>query len=341
MDSVVTLTPTQINKLLEQVRVAILSRRYSIRTEQTYLQWIRQFLRMNGNRPPICCGKAEVTRFLSHLAGERRLAPSTQNQALYSILFLYRNVLKQPYEWLEDLDRARQPVRIPTVFSKAEANAILQQLEGSKWLMAGLLYGSGLRLMECLYLRVKDILFPQQQIAVRDAQGRQDRISLLPKLLIHPLRRHLNKVKMLHDQDLQDGFGAVDSPHAPQDHRSALTKAWIWQYVFPSSKRSYDRRFQTFRRLHAHEAVLQRAVKEAIRAAGITKPGSCQTLRHSFAVHMLESGCDIRTVQELLGHKDVNTTMIYTRIFNQSKQKVRSPIDDLDWIVDGDQRFQR
>jgi len=320
----------RIEELLRQIRKQCRLRHYSVRTEESYIRWINQFLVFTSMRNPAGTGKAEITAFLTHLAGTKTLAPSTQNQALSSLVFLYRTVLKGTFPWLDDLHRAKRNIHIPTIFSKAEVKAVLQQLEGTKWIMANLLYGSGLRLMECLNLRIRDIHFPQKQIDARDGKGRKDRTTLLPELLIFPLQRHLDRIQALHQQDLRDGFGAVDYPHGSPDHPSPLTKSWHWQYVFPSSKRSYDPDFQTFRRFHAHEAVLQRAIKDAIRAAALTKPGSCQTLRHSFAVHMLESGYNARVVQELLGHKNINTTMIYTQISNRTDRSVRSPIDELE-----------
>ena len=274
-------------------------------------------------------GKSEVSQFLTHLAVNRKVAASTQNQALSALLFLYSHVLDQPFDWLEDVERAKKPSRLPVVFTKEEARALLRQLDGSKWLMASLLYGSGLRLMECLRLRVKDIDFGYDQIVVRDGKGQKDRVTVLPQALKAPLERHLSKVKALHEKDLKEGFGEVYLPFALEKKYSRASREWGWQYVFPAARRSKDPRSEVIRRHHLDETVLQSAVKEAIRAAGITKPGSPHSFRHSFATHLLEAGYDIRTVQELLGHKDVTTTMIYTHVMNKGGKGVKSPLDGM------------
>ena len=260
---------------------------------------------------------------------DKNVAASTQNQALSAILFLYREILKQPLDWLDGVERAKKPLKLPVVFTKEEVRAVLLQLEGLKWLMASLLYGSGLRLMECVRLRVKDVDFGYNQIVVRNGKGNKDRVTVLPVSLKEPLQEHLAKVRALHNKDLREGFGRVYLPFALEKKYANANREWGWQYVFPSSKRSVDPRSGIVRRHHIAETVLQRAVKAAIRAAGITKPGSCHTFRHSFATHLLEAGYDIRTVQELLGHKDVSTTMIYTHVMNKGGQGVRSPIDVL------------
>lgn len=314
-------------KLLDLVRQEIRTRHYSIRTEEAYTQWIKQFIFFHGKRHPADLGEHEVTEFLSHLAVNRHISASTQNQALSAILFLYKQVLKQPLDWLDSITRAKRPQRLPVVFTRDEAQAILARLDGQSWLMASLLYGSGLRLMECLRLRVKDIDFGYQQITVRDGKGAKDRVTLLPESIIAPLQRHLAKVRAQHQQDLKQGYGAVYLPFALEKKYPSAGREWGWQYVFPAAKRSVDPRSGAVRRHHADEQMLQRTMKAAIRAAGISKAGSCHTFRHSFATHLLEDGYDIRTVQELLGHKDVSTTMIYTHVLNRGGKAVRSPLE--------------
>jgi integron integrase len=316
-----------VSKLLEQARDLIRLKHYSIRTEQAYLGWVRQYIIFHKKRHPSEMGSAEVSQFLTHLAVKRKVAASTQNQALSALLFLYSQVLQQPFDWLEDVQRAKKPSKLPVVFTKKEACAVLRHLDGSKWLMASLLYGSGLRLMECLRLRVKDVDFGYVQIVVRDGKGQKDRVTVLPEALKEPLRRHLEKVKALHQKDLQEGFGEVYLPSALEKKYPKASRDWGWQYVFPSTKRSIDPRSGVIRRHHIDETVLQTAVKEAIQATEIAKPGSPHTFRHSFATHLLEAGYDIRTVQELLGHKDVSTTMIYTHVMNKGGKGVRSPLD--------------
>ena len=274
-------------------------------------------------------GEAEVSKFLSHLAVEGKVSASTQNQALSALLFLYQEVLKQELDWINNVTRAKKPSHLPVVFTKEEAKAVLLRLEGTKWLMASLLYGAGLRLMECLGLRVKDIDFSYNQITVRDGKGGKDRLTMLPGSLKDPLKKHLEKVRILHEQDLKEGFGKVYLPFALAKKYPNAEREFAWQYLFPASNRSIDPRSGTERRHHIYETVLQKAVKAAVRAAGINKPASCHTFRHSFATHLLEDGYDIRTVQELLGHKDVSTTMIYTHVLNKGGKGVRSPLDGL------------
>lgn len=316
-------------KLLDQVRELIRIRHYSIRTEQAYLQWIKRFILFHGKRHPREMGAEELTRFLSHLAIRRHVSASTQNQALNAILFLYRDVLKVQLPWLDDVQRAKKPQHLPVVFTREEVRALLAQLDGTLWLMAMLTYGAGLRLLECLRLRVKDVDFEYRQILIRDAKGHKDRITMLPKTLIEPLRTHLLKVKQLHESDLHAGYGNVHLPFALATKYPSADREWGWQYVFPSSRRSMDPRSGVERRHHAPEDALQRAIKRAIRKANIVKPGCVHTLRHSFATHLLESGYDIRTVQELLGHADVKTTMIYTHVLNRGGRGVVSPADGL------------
>ncbi len=314
-------------RLLDQVREVIRIRHYSIRTEEAYVQWIRRFMLFHGKRHPREMGASELAAFLSDLAVQHNVAASTQNQALHAILFLYRDVLKIDLPWLNEVQRAKKPQRLPVVFTREEVKALLAQLEGTVWLMAMLTYGSGLRLLECLRLRVKDVDFQYKQSLVRDAKGQKDRVTMLPNSLIDPMRTHLAKVRHLHELDLREGFGRVYLPHALAAKYRSADREWAWQYVFPSSRRSIDPRSGAERRHHAPEDALQRAVKQAIRKANIIKPGSVHTLRHSFATHLLESGYDIRTVQELLGHADVKTTMIYTHVLNRGGRGVISPID--------------
>ena len=314
-------------KLLDQVRDAIRVKHYSYRTEEAYVYWAKAYILFHHKRHPKQMGEREISQFLTHLAVDKNVAASTQNQALSALLFLYREVLRRPLDERIQAKRAKRPARLPVVFSKEEVRAILAQLEGTPWLMASLLYGSGLRLMECLRLRVKDVDFGYEQLVVRDGKGHKDRVTPLAHALNEPLRRHLSRVKTLHEQDLKEGFGQVYLPFALARKYPNADHAWGWQYVFPSSKRSTDPRSDELRRHHLSESVLQRAVKGALRQTGITKQGSCHTSRHSFATHLLEAGYDIRTVQELLGHKDVSTTMTYTHVTRKGGQGVRSPLD--------------
>ena len=269
----------------------------------------------------------EVTAFLNHLASDRQVASSTQNQALSAILFLYKEVIATPLDWLEGLDRAKRPARVPTVLSVPEVARLLSHLEGSKWLMASLLYGAGLRLRECLKLRVKDVDFEYRQIVVRNGKGAKDRVTMLPQNSVAPLRQHLVRVRALHDADLAAGYGNVELPDAIGRKYPRAACDWGWEFVFPAYRYSTDPRSGEVRRHHVYDDVLVRAVKQAARAAGIAKHVSCHTLRHSFATHLLESGYDIRTVQELLGHADVSTTMIYTHVLNKGGRGVTSPLD--------------
>jgi integron integrase len=316
-----------MSQLLNQTRNLIRLRHYSIRTEEAYLRWIKEFILFHNKRHPAEMAEAEVTQFLSHLATDRNVAASTQNQALSALLFLYRDVLKQPLDWLDQVERAKKPSRLPVVLTRQEVHSVLLHLEGTRWLIASLLYGAGLRLMECLRLRVKDIDFGYNQIIVRDGKGAKDRITVLPASLKEPLQKHLIKVKVLHEQDLREGFGRVYLPHALEKKYRNANIELGWQYLFPASRRSEDPRSQIVRRHHLSEAAVQKAVYGAMRKAGISKPASCHTLRHSFATHLLEDGYDIRTVQELLGHKDVSTTMIYTHVLNRGGKGILSPLD--------------
>jgi len=319
-------------KLLDQVRDVIRRKHYSIRTEQTYTEWIRRFILFHGKRHPSEMGESEVTSFLTSLAREGNVAASTQNQALSALLFLYKEVLKQQIGWLDNVERAKKPARLPVVLTRDEVHKIFAHLHGMHRLMAGLLYGSGLRLMECVRLRVKDIDFGYLRITVRDGKGAKDRVTMLPTNLAAPLERHLRKVRIQHEEDLEAGFGSVYLPTALERKLPNAQKEWCWQYVFPSVRLSLDPRAKgdrepVKRRHHVEEGALQIAVKKAVRAADVNKAASCHTLRHSFATHLLENGYDIRTVQELLGHKDVSTTMIYTHVLNRPGIGVRSPLD--------------
>lgn len=314
-------------KLLEQTRDLIRLRHYSRRTEETYLRWIREYILFHQKRHPLEMGQREMSEFLTSLVSTRNVAASTQNQALSALLFLYREVLQQEMDWNGDFVRARKSERLPVVFTRSEARAVLSHLTGSRWLMAALMYGSGLRLMECLRLRVKDIEPEPRQIIVRDGKGGKDRVTPLPASCVQPLTDHLEKVRELHQQDIRDGFGRVWLPFALDKKYPNADQEWGWQYVFPAAKLSTDPRSGIMRRHHLDERAIQRAVRQAIRDAGINKPGSCHTFRHSFATHLLESGYDIRTIQELLGHSDISTTMIYTHVLNKGGKGVRSPLD--------------
>ena len=314
-------------KLLDQMREVMRLKHLSYRTEKAYLSWVKRFILFHHKRHPKDMGAPEIRAFLSYLATHDNVAASTQNNALNALLFLYRSVLRQPFPDLEDLERAKRPRRLPTVLTHAEVQAVLAQLSGTPALMARLLYGSGLRLMECVRLRVKDVDFAYQQLIIRDAKGAQDRITMLPHTVHEPLQRHLAKVKVIHEEDLAAGYGEVYLPYAFARKDPHAATSWVWQYVFPAAGRSVDPRAGVERRHHVSETVLQKAVKHALRRAGIQKRASCHTLRHCFATHLLENGYDIRTVQELLGHKDVRTTMVYTHVLQRGGKAVRSPLD--------------
>ena len=319
--------PGKRKKLLDQTRDLLRLKHYSLRTEQSYCAWIIRFIRFHGLRHPSEMGAEEVAQFLTHLARVGNVAASTQNQALSAVLFLYQQVLKQEVGWIEQVERAKKPKRVPVVLTRDEVHKIFEHIQGTHRLMAGLLYGSGLRLMECVRLRVKDVDFAYARITVRDAKGGKDRVTMLPVNLAAPLERHLQRVKMLHEQDLEEGLGQVYLPHALDRKYPGAGRSWPWQFVFPSARISIDPRTRTRRRHHIHENLLQTAMKRAVRDSALSKPASCHTLRHSFATHLLENGYDIRTVQELLGHKDVSTTMIYTHVLNKPGLGVKSPLD--------------
>jgi integron integrase len=314
-------------RLLDQVRAALRRMHYAIRTEEAYIGWIRRFILFHQKRHPRELGAPEVEAFLSNLAVELQVAASTQNQALSALQFLYSEVLGQPLAPLRAA-QAKQPQRLPTVLTRAEARAVLDALAGTHQLMAKLLYGSGLRLMECVRLRVKDLDFAQRQLVVRSGKGNKDRVTPLPGSLVAPLREHLRRVQLTHAQDLRDGYGEVYLPYALERKYPGASREWIWQYVFPSESLSVDPRSGKQRRHHMDESGLQKAVKRAAQLAQVPKRVTCHTFRHSFATHLLEDGYDIRTVQELLGHSDVRTTMIYTHVLNRGGRGVRSPLDD-------------
>jgi integron integrase len=316
-----------MSKLLDQVRDCLRVKHYSYRTEQAYVDWIKRFIIFHGKRHPLQMGAREVSEFLTHLAVERTVAASTQNQALAALLFLYGDVLKQPLHRLNEVARAKRPEKLPVVLSRDEVHTLLNQLTGTHWLVASLLYGSGLRLLEALRLRVKDLDFHYRQIVVRDGKGAKDRITMLPLTLIQPLRNQLRKSREVHQADLREGFGAVHLPYALAKKYPNTERDWRWQFVFPAPRRSIDPRTGSPRRHHLSDDNMQKAVRAAVERTGIIKPASCHSLRHSFATHLLEAGYDIRTIQELLGHKDVSTTMIYTHVLNRGGKAVRSPLE--------------
>ena len=313
---------------LEHVRTIIRLKHLSLHTEDTYLSTIRRFIVFHGKRHPASLGPEAVRDYLTHLAVEEHVAASTQNVARNALLFLYREVLGIPLSPPEDVAPARRPARLPVVFTPDEVKQLLAHLSGTPLLMASLLYGSGLRLMECLRLRVKDMDFTMRQITIRDGKGQKDRVSMLPRTLDTPLREQLADARAVYQQDLAAGTANVFLPDALIRKYPNAPREWAWQWVFPAVRLSTDPRSGLIRRHHAGEETLQRAVKAAITKAGIAKHGSCHTLRHSFATHLIENGCDIRTVQELLGHSDVRTTMIYTHVLNRGGRGVSSPLDE-------------
>ena len=314
-------------KLLDQVSEVMRFKHYALRTETTYRAWIRRYILFHGKRHPREMGAPEVSRFLSDLAGRGRVAASTQNQAFNALLFLYREVLGQEFGPLQDVDRAKRPTRLPVVLTKTEADRVLAGMTGTFRLMATLLYGTGMRLMECVRLRVKDLDFEASQIVVREGKGFKDRVTILPESVKPVLQTHLERVKLLHQQDLSQGGGTVYLPYALERKYPNANREWGWQYVFPAASLSRDPRSKAVQRHHVNEQGLQRAVKDAVRLAGIHKPASCHSLRHSFATRLLENGYDIRTVQEILGHANVATTQIYTHVMEKPGLGVRSPVD--------------
>jgi integron integrase len=317
----------QAPRLLDQVREAIRVRHYSYRTEQSYVGWIRRFILFHGKRHPAQMGAPELEAWLSHLAQERNVAAATQSQALAAVLFLYKQVLRIELPWLDGVVRANRPRRLPVVLAEREVRDVLSRLVGVNALIGGLLYGSGLRLMECLRLRVKDLGFDYSQITVREGKGAKDRTTVLPGSMKAPLRQHLDQVRLWHRQAMEQGFGGVELPQALDRKYPAAHLEWGWQFVFPASHPARDPRTGAWRRHHVHEAAVQRSVRQAARDAGIMKPVSPHTFRHSFATHLLEHGTDIRTLQELLGHSDVSTTQIYTHVMRKGAGGVLSPLD--------------
>ena len=320
-------TTTKSPKLLDQVRDKLRVKHYSIRTEQAYTGWIKRYILFHGKRHPKEMGAEEIEAFLTHLAVEGNVSASTQNLAKSSLLFLYREVLEIQLPWLENVTQAKAPKRLPVVLTVAEVQSVLGRMNGTYLLIASLLYGGGMRLMEAVRLRVKDVDFERREILVREGKGFKDRVTMLPEAVIAALQTHLVKVKALHAEDLAQGYGEVYLPFALDKKYPNAGREWAWQYVFPSKNLSVDPRSGKTRRHHLDEKGVQRAVKQAVRDAELTKPATPHTLRHSFATHLLQSGYDIRTVQELLGHSDVSTTMIYTHVLNKGGRGVVSPLD--------------
>ena len=316
-------------KLLDQVRERLRLKHYSIRTEHQYVQWARRFILFHQKRHPAEMGAAEVEAFLTYLAVKEQVAAATQNQALSALLFLYREVLGVNLPWLDSVVRAKRPARLPVVLTRREVAAVLDHMQGTHGLMARLLYGTGMRLMECMRLRVKDVDFERAEILIRDGKGGKDRVTMLPQTLLAPLQAHLLARRQLYEEDSALGMAGVYLPDALARKYPEAATNWGWQYVFVAGSYSVDPRSGEKRRHHMDEKLLQRAMKKAVLAAAIAKPATPHTLRHSFATHLLEGGYDIRTVQELLGHADVSTTMIYTHVLNKGGRGVASPLDSL------------
>ena len=316
----------QPKKLLDQVRDVLRMKHYSIRTENRYVSWIKRYILFHDKRHPKDMGAPEVEEFLTYLARKKKVSASTQNQAFSALLFLYREIIKVELQDIHAV-RAKRPEKLPVVLSENETKRLISAMTGTHKLMAMILYGSGLRLMECVRLRVKDVDFEMKQIVVRDGKGAKDRVTVMPETIKSELNEHLKRVKLLHQDDLSKGYGEVYLPYALERKYKNANRRWGWQYVFPSQRRSTDPRSGKIRRHHLNESGLQKAVKKAARLAKIHKPATCHTLRHSFATHLLQDGYDIRTVQELLGHRDVTTTMIYTHVLNRGGKAVQSPLD--------------
>jgi len=321
--------PGQKPKLLDRLREALRSHHYSRRTEQTYCHWVKRFIFFHNMRHPADMAEPEINAYLTNLAVKEKISASTQNQALSALLFLYRHVLDREIGDLGEVIRARKPRHLPVVMTREETRAVLSRLKGDKWLMASLMYGAGLRLMECLRLRVQDVDFARNEITVRDGKGAKDRVTMLPLSLNTPLQKHLQTVKDIHEKDLADRWGRVQMPYALDRKYPNASADWRWQWIFPQESRWRKRETGEQGRHHVHESIVQKAVKEAVAKAGLVKHVSCHTFRHSFATHLLQDGYDIRTIQELLGHKDVSTTMIYTHVLNRGGHGVRSPADSL------------
>ena len=313
-------------RLLDRVRETIRARHYSPRTEKAYVFWIKRFILFHDKRHPDEMGASEITTFLSKLATRDHVSASTQNQAFSALLFLYRAVLGRELEGIDGVVRAKRPIHLPLVLTRKEVTEILRHLQGTPWLMASLMYGSGLRVLESARLRVKDVEFSRSRLTVRDGKGRKDRVTLLSVSLAAPLQAHLERVKQQHARERRAGGGFVPLPHALDRKYPQAAGEWAWQWIFPAARRYRGLDGQVYRH-HLHESVVQRAFRQAVRAAGVPKPASCHTLRHSFATHLLEAGYDIRTIQELLGHSDVSTTMIYTHVLNRGPGGVQSPLD--------------
>ncbi len=316
-------------RLLDEVREILRIKNYSYRTEKSYIRWIYKFILFHQKRHPQDMAEPEITQFLSYLADNQKVAASTQNQALSAILFLYKMVLRKEIGFVQDIHWAKKPVRVPVVLTSDEAMKVLRLLEGKYRLAASLMYGSGLRLLECLRLRVQDVDFDYLQLTVRDGKGQKDRKTMLPAKMVNPLKEHLRQRKIMHDQDLASGCGSVKLPGALNRKYANAACDWRWQYVFPATSHFFDPLDKVHRRHHLHESAMQRAIRVAVRKSGMTKRATCHTLRHSFATHLLENGYGIRTVQELLGHEDLRTTMIYTHVLNRGGMGVKSPMDDL------------
>ena len=318
------LTPRELFAL---VRERVRFRHYSLRTERAYLHWIRRFISFHARRNPAEMGAAEVTAFLSMLATEGKVSAATQNQALAALLFLYKEALRIELPWLEGIPRAKRRQHVPTVLTRSEVSSLFEQMSGTLALMARLQYGTGMRLMECLRLRVKDVDLERREVAVRDGKGGKDRITMLPATMVEPVRRHLEAMRDVYERDRANAIAGVELPYALERKNPSAATSWPWFWLFPQRHLSADPRTGIRRRHHAYDQTLQRAIHVAAHRAGIAKPVSTHTLRHSFATHLMEAGYDIRTVQELLGHKDVSTTMIYTHVLNRGGRGVVSPLD--------------
>ena len=309
------------------MRDIIRRKHYSLRTEEAYIDWTRRFVHFCGLKHPRTCGASEVQAFLSHLANAGRVAASTQNQARSALLFLYKEVLQAQLPWLDGIEPAKRPARLPVVLNRDEVRQVLAVTQGTSGLVLRLLYGTGMRVLEALRLRVKDVDFSRREIAIREGKGFRDRVTMLPETLSAELARHVERVQVLHRGDLERGYGSVYLPYALERKYPNARKDWAWEYVFPSDRVSADPRGGAIRRHHIDPQAIQRALRDALRCAGVSKHATPHTLRHSFATHLLDGGYDIRTVQELLGHKDVSTTMIYTHVLNKGGRAVRSPLD--------------